>query len=237
MKGWPMNPGDRIARRGLLIGLGVLTVHPVQAQQSMTDIDDRMLRREHYFQKLDEPAPDFALQNADGHPVALKDFRGKIVALDFVYTLCPDVCPLISERVAKIQRMIKGRALHDTVEFVSITADPVRDLPAVMKSYGTQHGLDSFNWIFLTSGPDRPDATRDLSARYHNHYRQEADGSITHGVVFHVIDGDGRLRGNFHGLDWTPDNLVYFLQALADQGRKPAGGILSSFWTSLKELF
>lgn len=232
-----MTTGDGIARRGVLIGAGLLVVRPARAQRSMNDIDARMSRREHYFQQLDEPAPDFALQDADGHPVALKNLRGKIVVLTFIYTRCPDICPLISERVAKIQRMIKGGELRSAVEFASITADPVRDLPAVMKAYGEQHGLDPSNWTFLTSGPERPDATRALSLRYSNRYQPETDGSITHGVVFHVIDAQGRLRGNFHGLDWNPDSLVFFLQALADRERTTPGSARSSFWTSLRNLF
>lgn len=228
---------DHIARRGLLVGIALLVVRPARAQPSMADLDARMARREHFFQALDEPAPDFALQDADGHTAGLKDLHGKVVVLNFIYTRCPDVCPLQTERMALIQRMVQPTALRDWIRFVSVTADPVNDTPDVMKAYGEQHGMDRANWLFLTSGPDRPDVTRDLSVRYHNRFRQEADGSFTHGTVFHVIDGDGRLRGNFHGLDWNPDNLVYFLQALADQGRKPGGGFLSSFWTSLKELF
>jgi len=233
----PLHRYDRIARRSLLAGIGLLVVRPVRAQPSEADIDAQMSRREQFFQALDEPAPNFVLQDADGHPVALKDFRGKAVVLDFVYTHCPDVCPLISERVAKVQRMIAGGELRDAVEFVTITADPARDLSAVMKSYGEQHGLDPSNWIFLTSGPDRPEVTRDLSVRYHNRFRQEADGSFAHGVVFHVLDAQGRLRGNFHGLNWNPDNLVLFLQALVDHENEPAGGALPSIWTSLQKLF
>jgi len=228
---------DRIARRSLLVGIGLLAVCPARAQPSMADLDARMARREHFFQALDEPAPDFALQDGDGHTVGLKDLHGKVVVLNFLYTRCPDVCPLQTERMALMQRMVQPTALRDRIRLVSVTADPVNDTPAVMKAYGEQHGMNPANWLFLTSGPDRPDATRDFSVQYHNRFRQEADGSFTHGTVFHVIDGDGRLRGNFHGLDWNPDNLVCFLQALADHGREPAGGAPPSFWTSLQKLF
>lgn len=232
----PMDRHGHIARRSLLAGAALLGVDPALAQPPIDVLDARMARRERYFQALDEAAPDFALQDADGHAVTLVAPRGKTVVLTFIYTLCPDVCPLISERVAKIQTMTKTTPLHDDLAFVSITADPVRDGPDAMKSYGAQHGLDASNWTFLTSGPARPDATRALSLLYHNRYQPEADGSITHGVVFHVIDAQGRLRGNFRGLDWKPDNLVFFLQALAALEHKPAGAV-SSFLDTLQNLF
>src|SRR3546814_4302301 len=50
----------------------------------------------------------------------------------------------------------------DQVQFVTITTDPVNDTPEVLKAYGPAHGLDSTNWVFLTSGPGRPEVTREL---------------------------------------------------------------------------
>ena len=103
----------------------------------------------------------------------------------------------------------------DRVRLVTITADPVRDTPNVMKLYAPQHGITPPGWLFLTSGPDQPQATRDLSARYHSRFQPEGDISITHAAVFQVIDGNGTWRGNFHGLKWPPEDLVSFVTELA----------------------
>ncbi|HJS84566.1 MAG TPA: SCO family protein, partial [Acetobacteraceae bacterium] len=190
-------------------------------------------REEKYFQPMDQPAPSFALSDADGHPVGLAELSGKIVVLNFIYTFCPDICPLESERIASVQRMVNPTPLRDRVRFVSITIDPVRDLPAVMKDYGARHGLDPANWSFLTSGADHPAEAIKLSHLYNNRFQKEADGSFMHGVVFHVIDGAGQWRGNFHGLDWKPDHLVTFLGDLANPGGN-AGN--PSLWRRLRNL-
>ncbi|MCC2653171.1 MAG: hypothetical protein K0Q60_3337, partial [Microvirga sp.] len=48
-------------------------------------------------------APDFALTSQDGKEVRLEDFRGKVVAVTFIYTSCPDVCPMLTDKMARVQ--------------------------------------------------------------------------------------------------------------------------------------
>ena len=158
--------------------------------------------------------------------------------LNFIYTRCPDICPLQTERMALIQRMVKPTARRDQIRLVSVTADPVNDTPDVMKSYREQHGMDTANWLFLTSGPNRPDETRQLATRYRNRYQLEPDGSITHGTVFHVVDGDGRWRGDFHwSFDWKPEHLVDLLTELENHDRDAALQPVRSIWQRIKQLF
>ena len=226
-----------LSRRSLVTLASAVLVLPRVAQaRSVAAVERELYREEKFFQPMNEPAPPFELSDPDGHQVGLKELRGKIVVLNFIYTRCPDICPLQTERLAEIQRMIKPTPLRDRVRLISITADPVHDLPEVMKAYGEQHGMDPTNWSFLTSGPNRPKATRELSAQYHNRYQLEPDGSITHGTVFHVIDSAGQWRGNFHGLQWKPEHLVMFLRALADQAAQPSKSPSLSVWRRLQKL-
>lgn len=66
------------------------------------------------------PAPDFALTSQDGAPVALRDLRGKIVAVTFVYTACADACPLLTEKMAQVQDAL-GAEFGARIAFVSIS--------------------------------------------------------------------------------------------------------------------
>ncbi|MBN9563485.1 MAG: SCO family protein [Alphaproteobacteria bacterium] len=225
-------------RRRLVTLAGVVLLGPELAQaRSFATFEHKFEQQEQFFQPMDGPAPPFKLDDPSGHAIGLTDLRGKIVVLNFIYTSCPDVCPLESERIAQIQQMIKPTALQNRVRFISVTADPVRDTFDVMKAYGALHGLDPVNWTFLTSGADHPDAAITLSQRYHNRFQKEADGSFTHGVVFHVIDAEGRWRGNFHGLDWQPANLLMFLSALVDQEHETDSPSAPSLWQQIKHLF
>jgi hypothetical protein len=103
------------------------------------------------------------------------------------------------------------------VQFVTITTDPVNDTPEVLKAYGPAHGLDPINWVFLTSGPGRPeDTTRRLVERFGHRFSETGGGVQVHSVVTHVIDREGRWRANFHGLKLEPTSLVSYINALTN---------------------
>src|SRR3546814_12613561 len=90
----------------------------------MKELEGDLFQREKYFQPLDKEAPEFALENAEGRPVSLADFRGKVVILHFIYASCPDVCPLHADLIGRIQEMVNQTPMRDQVQFVTITTDP-----------------------------------------------------------------------------------------------------------------
>mgnify|MGYP002378149907 CR=1 FL=1 len=207
-----------------LIALMLLTVgFAVDAKAHSLDEVDAMLQSdEKYFQAIDKPAPDFALRAADGRAVRLADLRGKVVVLHFIYTSCPDVCPLHAEKIAAVQAMVNATPMRNQVVFVSVTTDPSRDTPEVLSGYGPAHGLDPTNWLFLTTAVGQPeDTTRKLAEAFGHTFTKSADGIQAHGIVTHVIDKDGRWRANFHGLDFAPVNLVTFVNALTNDVERP----------------
>lgn len=220
----------------LAASLVVLAVNA--AAHSLDEVEAQLGDREQYFQPIDKEAPDFTLQDPDARAVGLEDLRGKVVVLHFVYTSCPDVCPLHAERIAEIQAMVNQTPMRELVQFVTITTDPERDTPAVMREYGPMHGLDPVNWVFLTSGSDRPeDTTRTLAERFGHTFTQAEDGYQIHGVVTHVIDREGRWQANFHGLKFEPTNLVVYINALVNDAAKPHAHKPQSFWEALRGWF
>ena len=202
-----------IAAAGLALIAGAAS--PVSAH-SLKELEDQLQARERYVEIVHRPAPDFALSSAGGRSVRLSDYRGKVVVLNFIYASCPDVCPLHSETIATLQEAVNGTPMKDLVRFVSITTDPERDTPAVLKAYGPTHGLDPANWVFLTSGPDQPAATRELAGRYGLKFTAEADGYQLHGLVTHLIDKSGNVRARYHGLRFDPTNVIVHINALTN---------------------
>lgn len=183
---------------------------------SLEELQSRLSSRDKYFQPVDQPAPEFTLMDATDREVSLTDFRGKVVVLNFIYTNCGDVCPLHSQVIAQLQSMINISPMKERVAFVSITTDPSRDMGKLLTEYGEAHGLDPANWSFLTSPADAPeDATRKVAKAYGLEFT-EVDGVQMHGLVTHVIDREGRLRGRFHGLNFEALSLVTFANALAN---------------------
>jgi protein SCO1/2 len=225
--------------KSLLLAMAVtVAAAPVASAHSMKSLEDDLHKKEFYFQPLDKEAPDFALMDADGRKVGLRDLRGKVVVLHFIYTNCPDVCPLHLDRIAEIQEMVnRTPAMRDAVQFLTVTSDPKRDTPDVRREYGEAHGMDPVNWKFLTSGADRPTATRDLVRKF-GHKFTEADGGYqVHSVVTHVIDREGRWRANFHGLKFQPINLVLHVNALVNDVHGAEAVKKRGLWDRLRELF
>jgi protein SCO1/2 len=186
------------------------------AAHSVEELEGKLKKGEKYLQVVQEPAPGFALKDAQGRDVGLADFRGKVVVLTFIYTNCPDICPLHSERIAEIQGMINPTPMRDIVQFITITTDPANDTPEVMKADGRAHGLDPVNWVFLTSGPSRRGATREIAGRYGLKFTRVKDDYLLHGLVTFLIDKSGKLRAKYHGLKFKPVNFVIHVNALTN---------------------
>jgi len=207
------------------------------AAHSLDELEAQLGDREKYFQPINKEAPDFVLRDAEGRPVSLADLRGKVVVLHFIYTNCPDVCPLHAERVAEIQAMVNQTPMRELVQFVTITTDPEHDTPEVMRTYGPAHGLDPVNWLFLTSGSDRAeDTTRNLAERFGHTFTRTEEGYQMHGVVTHLIDLDGRWQANFHGLEFEPTNLVIYINALTN-AHGSEGHPEPDWWDKILSLF
>lgn len=211
---------------------GALAHHPAGGAEA------RLSERERFFQPLEaRPTPDFTLRDPEGRSVSLADLRGKAVVLHFVYAGCPDVCPLHADLIARVQGMVNQTPMRDLVRFVSITTDPERDTPEVLQGYGETRGLDPANWVFLTSGPERPEETRRLVEAFGHRFTLTPDGLQMHGVVTHVIGRDGQLRANFHGLDFDPTNLVLYLNALSHESQEAPSAPAQGVWERLRNLF
>ena len=211
----PQSSGPKV--RGAILGLMLASVGVAPAAaHSLKDLEGQLLKRERYVQMMSKKAPEFTLQDANGKRIGLSDFAGKVVVLNFVYTNCPDVCPLHSEAIASIQEAINPTPMKGLVQFVTITTDPKRDTTTVMKTYGSTHGLDPVNWVFLTSGPDKPAVTRELAWRYGLKFTQTKEGYQMHGVVTHLIDKSGNIRARYHGLKFNETNMIVHINALTN---------------------
>jgi protein SCO1 len=149
------------------------------------------------------PAPDFALISQDGAPVRLADFRGKVVAVTFIYTLCTSTCPVLTPLMAQVQDQL-GQDFGKRIAFASITVDPERDTPEVLKLYAQAFGADLAGWSFLT-GPAA--AIREVTRRYGVFASQAASGDIDHTFLTSIVDQAGVLRVQYLGTRFDPDEF------------------------------
>ena len=130
-------------------------------------------------------APDFRLNGSDGTELRLSEYRGKVVALGFGFTNCPEVCPTTLSTLAKARR--KLGATGDGLQVVYVTVDPQRDSPQQMRAY-----LANFDKSFVGGT-----GTAEQLAKVRNDYgiaaRKNKYG-IDHSSFVYLIDREGRLR-------------------------------------------
>ena len=155
-------------------------------------------------------APEFALISQDGAPVKLADYRGKVVAVTFIFTLCADTCPVLTPMMSFVQDQL-GANFGEKIHFVSITVDPERDTPEVLKEYAQAFGANLSGWSFLTGTSD---AIRDVTRRYGIFAAKTANGSIDHTFLTSIIDQRGILRVQYLGVRFDPEEFRRDLESL-----------------------
>jgi protein SCO1/2 len=151
-----------------------------------------------------EAMPDFILTDQLRSPVRLSDFRGKVIAVDFIYTRCPlpDVCPRLSAGFARVQTRFRDKMPSDLV-LLSITIDPRYDTPEVLLGYAKTWNARPEGWRFLT-GPDGEIET--VARRFGMNYWPE-EGLITHTSQTGIIGRDGKLAATVDGSSFAPAQL------------------------------
>ena len=154
-------------------------------------------------QKLDVigEVPAFTLTNQFAQPISLTNLLGQVWVADVIFTRCPMSCEQMTRRMRALEKQIPDRA---PVKFVSITADPERDSPSVLKAYAERHGTDRDRWHFLT-GIKRDVYELSVNglkfAVLENTNRVIPDDLFLHSTHFTLVDKHGRMRGIFEGTE------------------------------------
>jgi protein SCO1/2 len=164
-----------------------------------------------------DAVPDVALVDQDNHALRLADYRGRALALSFVFTRCPmpDFCPFLMKGFARAhETLLADAALARGTALLTVSFDVAHDTPAVLRAYGLplQRTEPPFSHWRLASG--RLPEVRRLGAALGLDFREE-DGSFTHNLRTAVIGKDGRLRRLFRGNDWKAEELVAEIRAAA----------------------
>ena len=175
-----------------------------------TDALCRETRGEQRLSKIG-PAPAFTLTNQDGKRIALKDLRGKVLAITFIFASCTDTCPLLSAIMAGLQDRL-GADFGPRVYFVSITVDPERDTPEALKRYAEAHRANPAGWAFLTGTPAE---ISEVARRYGIFYKKTPRGDTDHTFLTSLVDQSGTLRVQYMGIRFNPDEMLRDLRSLS----------------------
>jgi protein SCO1/2 len=147
------------------------------------------------------------LVNQLGDTVSLHDIKGKMIVLDFFFTRCPSICPMMTRNMAKLQQSFahlrEGRRIIDSsvVKFLSFSVDPERDSVPQLKQYADRFGVNHDNWWMLT-GPKKDIynfALNELKLGLQD--GEGVDTAFIHSQKFVLLDRQYVVRGYYDGLD------------------------------------
>jgi protein SCO1/2 len=164
--------------------------------------------------RIGQMVPDFTLIDQTRARVSLSQFRGKVVALNFVYTSCvlPQFCYRLANHFSVVQRRFGARMGRDLV-LLTVTFDPARDTPERLAEYAGQWKADPAVWRFLTGDEA-------VIAKVGRHFGLDAfpdEGLISHSTRTVVINRAGALAASIEGNQYTAAQLGDLLEAVVQR--------------------
>jgi protein SCO1/2 len=151
----------------------------------------------------DIPPQDFRLRDQDGKAVSLRQFRGRVVVLTFMYTTCRDTCPLTAAQI----RGALDDLEHD-VPALAVSVDPVNDTPARAKKFLFQRGLGHDRMRFLLGSRGQ------LQPIWKAYGIQPQGTSFEHSAYVLLVDRHGRQRIGFPVQQLVPEDLAHDIRRL-----------------------
>ena len=155
--------------------------------------------------------PDFEFVNQNGITITNTDYKGKVYVVEFFFTTCPTICPLMNKQLLTIQNEFKG---SEDFGIASISITPQIDTPEVMKEYATKHKITHENWHLLTGKSQ--EIVYALSNKGFKLYVGKGDedhGGFEHSGLFALVDKEGNIRSR---KDKYGNPIMYY-RALKEQ--------------------
>lgn len=162
--------------------------------------------------------PSFALVNQDSMLVTDKDYLGKVYVVEFFFTTCPTICPVMNRNLVELQEEFRE---FEDFGVASFTINPSHDTPRVLKEYAETYGITDMDWHLLTGEREQ---IYELANAGFNIYAQEmpgVPGGFEHSGLFALVDREGYIRCR---KDAYGNPIVYYRGAIPEaSGTNEAG--------------
>lgn len=164
----------------------------------------------------------YQLINQDSVNITFPDvIKGHITVLGFIYTHCPDICPMTTHNMYLTEKRLKEQGIDD-VKFVGISFDPDRDSPGVLAKFAEVREISFRNWMLLTG---KKEIIEDLLRRFDvkaikTDQTVDEEGnpeySMMHSDRISLVDENGILRKNYKGSTLNLDEIIEDIKTLKD---------------------
>lgn len=148
--------------------------------------------------------PPFEFTNQEGDTITNKDYEGKVYVVEFFFSTCPTICPIMKENLVQVQDRFSK---NEDFGIASFSIDPQHDTPQVLKEYAANNNISHPNWHLLTGEREE---IYDLANSGFNIYAGEdenAEGGFAHSGYFALVDREGYIRSR---QDRFGNPIVYY---------------------------
>jgi protein SCO1/2 len=155
--------------------------------------------------------PDFEFINQEGNIITNKTYEGKVFVVEFFFSTCPTICPLMNQKMLTIQDSFFG---NPEFGIASISITPEIDSVKVLKEYAKRNGITHKNWHLLTGKSE--EIVYALSNKGFKLYAGKGDeehGGFEHSGLFALVDKDGYIRSRKDNFG----NPIMYYRALQEQ--------------------
>ncbi|MDG1328755.1 MAG: SCO family protein [Flavobacteriaceae bacterium] len=157
--------------------------------------------------------PEFSFTNQNKKTITNQSYDNKVYIVEFFFTTCPSICPIMNKNMVKIQDHFFG---NPNLGIASLTIDPITDTPEVLKEYAIQYKITNPNWNLLTGNKETIYKFANNGFNLYVGENPEVGGGFEHSGFFALVDKEGNIRSRF---DEQGNPIIYY-NGLGDDGVK-----------------
>ena len=154
--------------------------------------------------------PSFEFINQDSLLVTDKDYLGKVYVVEFFFTSCPSICPVMTKNLVDIQNEFKEL---DDFGVASFTITPGFDTPQVLKEYAEEYGINDMDWHLMTGDKEKIYELANSGFNIFAAEMPDAPGGFEHSGLFALVDRNGYIRSR---VDKFGNPIVYYRGSISE---------------------
>ena len=150
------------------------------------------------------PVPAFSFTDQNGKTITNQEYKDKVYIVEFFFTTCPSICPIMNENMVKIQNEFLG---NPKVGIASFSIDPAHDTPQVLKEYAENKGITKPQWHLLTGEKENIFKLANEGFNLYVGETSEVEGGFEHSGFFALVDQEGNIRSR---KDENGNPIIYY---------------------------